>query len=76
MKDKIIEKFYEELDKDIDKLITEELLMSSPNKKYKRQLKYSESFYEHWKKRLKEFARQIEARGYKDGYKDAKIKFA
>jgi len=51
---KDIEKFYEEFDEDADKLYQEEISLLF-NKKPKIILKYPESFYEHWKKKMEEF---------------------
>lgn len=51
---KDIEKFYEEFDEDMDKLYQEEYQQMVKGK-YKSKLKYPESFYEHWKKRMEDF---------------------
>lgn len=51
---KDIEKFYEEFDEDADNLYQEEYQFMIKGK-YKRKLKYPESFYDHWKKKMEDF---------------------
>ena len=45
---------HDELDEDVDKLYQEEISLIHKGK-FKQKLKYPDSFYEHWKKRLEEF---------------------
>lgn len=51
---KEIEKFYEEFDEDVDRLYQEEYHQMVKGK-YKKKLKYPESFYEHWKNKMLKF---------------------
>lgn len=51
---KKLDKFYEEFDKDSDRLYQEEVAAIT-GKKSKKRLKYPESFYDHWKEKTEEF---------------------
>lgn len=66
-----INEFYKEFDEDMDRLYQEEVSSLLTKKKYKRRLKYPESFYDHWKKKLKELVMYYEAKGYNDGKREA-----
>jgi len=50
-----IKNFYNKFDDDVDNLYQEEVSTILKTKKYKRRLKYPESFYEHWGNKMEDF---------------------